>query len=202
MYICEGRITEKERGKQIHFLWAEKATGSRFVSGGAAVTQHCLCPRLKLTSSHCYPPPVKLTVHLLGSHSSLCSPERDNWIPHLWPQPHWWMALMGFYCLMYPLSSSFFSKSNLLSLYLFTLSAHELPFYLIFSFVFIFHLHFTCSALQWDTALFPPLMGLSFWLNDGLWPAGQEATFPTVLSPPHTYISIFLTAVFSGMIWL
>lgn len=124
--VCEGRITGKGLGKQIHFLWVENATGSWFLSGGAAVTQHCLSPRLTPTSSRCYPPPVKLIVHLLGSHSSLCSPERDNWIPHLWPQPHWWMALMGFYCLMYPLSSSFYSKSNLLSLYLFTLDMTHL----------------------------------------------------------------------------
>lgn len=107
------------------------------------------------------PPPVKLIVHLLGSHSSLCSPERDNWIPHPWPQSHWWMALMGFYCLIYPLSSSFFSKSHLLSLYLFTLSAHNLLFYFIFAFVFIFHIHLTYSALQWDMVPFQQLMGLS-----------------------------------------
>lgn len=148
MCDCEGRITARTPRKQIHFLRVVKATGSRLLSGGAAVTQHCLSPRLNPTSSHCCSPPVKIMVHLLGSHSSLCSPERDNRIPHLRPQSHWWMALMDFYCLMYPLSSSFFSKSNLLSLYRFTLSTHDLPFNFIFSLVFHFHFRSTHAVLM------------------------------------------------------
>lgn len=77
---------------------------------GHGSLRRCSCnptpPRAQLNpNSSCHhPPPVKLIVHLLGSHSSLCSPERDNWIPHLWPQPHRRIALMDFYCLMYPLS--------------------------------------------------------------------------------------------------
>lgn len=142
---CDGRITGKGLGKQIHFLWVEKSHGVTVSLRRCSCNPALLGPRLNPTSPRCFPPPVKLIVHLLGSHSSLCSLEGDNWIPHLWPQPHWWMALMGFYCLMYPLASSFFSKSNLLSSYLFTLSPHDLSFNVILSFVYMFpfpfHIH-------------------------------------------------------------
>lgn len=80
------------------------------------------------------PPPVKIIIHLLGSHSSPCPPERYDRSPHLSRIDV--CALMGFYCLMHPLSSSFFSKSNLLSLGLL-----DLPFKFILSFPpFPFHI--------------------------------------------------------------
>lgn len=96
--VCDRRIIGKGLGKQIHFLWVEKSHGVTVSLRRCSCNPALLGPRLNPTSPLCFPPPVKLIVHLLGSHSSLCSLERDNWIPLLWPQPHWWMALMGFYC--------------------------------------------------------------------------------------------------------
>lgn len=155
VYTCLWKQDYRERARKTNpFPVGEKATGSWFLSGGAAVTQHC---QVKSHLPSLLPPPVKLIVHLLGSHSSHCSPERDNWIPYLWPQWDWWMPLMGFYHLMDPLSSSFCFKSNLLSHNL-----HSVCSWLIFL------LHFSLLCV----------LSLSLWVDRGsVWWSSLKSTF-------------------------